>query len=213
MAHHDGGRLMTKVSLNKLDAYRMADPAFRVHARLFRIQGSIMESALANLRATRASSVGLAGATTSIFIAIIAMLPNKALYIVPFGIVIVGILVWNIVDTIRKTRNFDKLIKDIGGEEVEKWIDYTTSVIAAYTTRIRMIDDALEELESFRESAAIDHKKYLRDKKYCEKVRNYSTGRLSHFNAQNEELFKSGKRSKEDYDKINDYLEYYLEIK
>jgi len=203
---------MAGISLNKLDAYRIADPTFRVHARLFKIQGGIMKSALANLKATRASSVGLAGVTTSIFIAIIAMLPDKALYIIPVGIVVVGILVWNIVDTWLRAKDFDKLIKDIGGEEVEKWVDYTTSVIAAYTTRIRMIDDAIEELQLLKDNGEIDGKRYSRDKKYCETIRNHSIARLKDFKIQNDELYKDKRRSEEDYNKVQNYLAYLSEI-
>lgn len=204
---------MAGLSLNKLDAYRIADPTFRVHSRLFWVQDAVIKSAFANLRATKASSIGLAGVTTSIFIAIVAMLPEKTSYIIPIAILIVSILLWNVWETWQRERCFGELIKEIGGEEVEKWVGYITSVIAAYTTRIRMIEDAIEELELLRRNGEIDDNKYSRDKKYCETIRSYSIDRLKYFDNQNEELYKSKKRSEEDYNKVKYYLAYYSEIK
>lgn len=199
----------------KIDVYRIVDPIFRVHARLFNLQSSILKSTKFDLRTAKINSVGQGAIITGFIITLATILisilevkwnstPLLILYLIIA--IVVTVYVMKFLDARSVSKQFDDLIIETGGEDIETWVDYSKSIIAAYGTRLKMIIEAQEENSGLHQREVISKDKHEKNNRYYEEIKKYCLSELEHIKQKNETLFLNKSRNEKDYNEIKEYL-------
>jgi uncharacterized membrane protein len=199
--------------LGKLDIYRISDPIFRLHSRLYRVQAAIARVGLSNIKAAKINSYGMAGFLFIFVVSLITVLTTyfeiKGMPIVILGILLAGVVVMailNIRSISSSEKEFSKLVEESGAYDIETWVDYTKSLVAAWGTRLKMINEALEENEKLHEAGVIAEEKHRKQSEYLNEIRSQCMSELDDLDEKNRLLHDEKKRTDEDFDKINEYI-------
>ncbi|HEY6971747.1 MAG TPA: hypothetical protein VJA94_21225 [Candidatus Angelobacter sp.] len=189
---------------------------FRVHARLFRVQEAILRSARQQIRAAKQSVIAQAAGSSALFTFLLTLivgifkiewLSTPVIAIILVGVVAILIHVLEIFNLKRDEGEFDRLLGEVGEGNVETWTDYSESVIAAYGTRLKMIRDAIDEAEALHKSKHLTDDAFQRRISYLNDIRQFSLDELNDQQQANEKLYASRKRSKEDFESVNRFLD------
>jgi hypothetical protein len=197
--------------LDKFDVYLISDPMFRVHARLFKVQEAILRSSRQQVLASKRIVLARAGAFTSMVLFLLSLLvqvfdlkwgSTPVLLLMLVGVVVILVHTVDYAGLKKDERRFESLMGDEEGLAPERWVDYAEALMAAYGSRLKMLARAEKELEEQRKTAQIDDTEYQERSSYYALVRQYSMQRIEYYSRKNEELYKAGKRTPQDYEEV-----------
>lgn len=197
--------------IDKFDVYVIADPMFRIHARLFKVQEAILRSSRQQVEASKRGVIARAGVLTSMMLFLLTLVVQ--VFDLKWGStpVVVLLLLVTLVLLIHARdyqglkeaeKSFETLIGDEGAVPLERWVDYAEGTMAAYGTRLKMLARAEKELEDQRRAGQIDEGEYDRTAAYYAIVRDYCTQNIEYYKQSNEKLHNAGQRTREDYEEI-----------
>lgn len=199
--------------ISRFDIYRIVDPIFRVHTRLFHLQFTF--SRLTRIMGITGSSVSIACA--GLLIAIITFLREflnlgwtsaPIMISIVFCVTLLVFFFYNIANLIREDKEIKKLVGDgFALENMESWAEYTKYVIAAFGTRIKIIKESHDENEQLFKEKKITENEYKHNKELYDEILKHAKKRIEFYRRKNEELRKDGKRSEEEYKEIIHWIE------
>lgn len=201
--------------IDKFDIYRIADPIFRVHARLFKVHEAILFSSHQQIRAARISAAAQGTLYSSFLLFLITLIVQVSDLKLTSAPVVVLILVFVVVSiaygydymSLKKSEEeFERLMDQAGSADVEGWVDYAQALIAAYGARLKMLADMEEELGQQLKEGKILPKKHNERLQYYAEVRAFCMDKLAHYKQLNEKLFAESKRTKEDYEQVKRFI-------
>jgi hypothetical protein len=202
--------------IDKMDVYRMSDPVFRVHARLFRLQEAILRSSMQQIRAAKQTVVAQAAGGSALLASLLTLIVGvfkiewnsvPVIVILCVGAAAILIHVLEVVELKSDEREFDRLLADAGGQGVETWVDFSESLVAAYGTRLKMLSDALIEAPTLHKAGQLSDAAFQQRTQYLNQTRDFCIAEVTRLSAMNEALFTSGRRSEEDYESVKNYVE------
>jgi hypothetical protein len=201
--------------IDKFDIYRIADPIFRVHARLFKVHEAILLSSHQQIKAARIRTAAQGTLISSFLLFLITLIVQVSELKLTSAPVVVLIFVFVAVlfaygyDYVKlkdSEKEFERLMDQAGSADVEGWVDYAQALIAAYGARLKMLADMEEELGQQLKEGKIVPKKHNERLQYYAEVRAFCMDKLAHYKQLNEELFKKKKRIKEDYEQVKRFI-------
>jgi hypothetical protein len=202
--------------IDKMDVYRIAEPMFRIHSRLFRVQEAILRASKQQIRAAKLTAVSRAAGISALFTFLLTLivevfhvdwLSTPVIALMLIALVAILIHVFDYKSLTKEEGEFDRLLAEAGGENAETWVDYAEQLIAANGSRLKMVADALDEAHELHDSKQINDAKFQERSAYLEQVAAYCKVKLEKYRATNKRLFMEGKRGKEDYESVLQYLE------
>ncbi len=174
--------------MEKFDVYRISDPIFRVHARLFKVQEAVLRSSRLTIQSSKLSVISQSGVFTAftlfvltLFVAVFEVkLASTPVYVLGLiFLLVIWAFVHQFVGLRQAESEFDRLIGDAGGDDAEKWVDYATSVIAAFGTRLKLVTEMQEELQKARGDKQLAEPQYKERETHYRAIRAYCVDGLA----------------------------------
>jgi len=198
------------------DVYRIADPIFRVHTRLFKLQAAILRSSQQQLRAYKLGVVSQAAGFSALLLFLLTMMIDifdlkwKSIsFWVLLGLVALAVSAhfFDYLHLRTSEKEFNRLIAEAGGENVEKWADFACATASGYGSRLKMLDDMQDELNKHHDAHEIDDQKYQSRTKYFQVIRDYCLEEVAALKETNEQLLRNRKRTRSEYEAVNLFID------